>query len=121
MTFLIRKALQLLGGHQETSLSIPVESTEGSGWQGSEGYEFREWYSPDGLKKIVVTVTGGPEYGWISRKDIRLITLGPISGGVIMRVQAEIKPGSEVTEYNVYVDAITESADSLLISNIPYF
>lgn len=122
MSFLFERARRLLGGNNEKSITPTLEHDGESGWQGSESFKYKEWYSSDGKRRITVTVCGGPEYGETYMKDIHLSSMGELSGGEMMRVQAVTEPNSDKTEYNVYLDAITENADgSWCLTGICYF
>lgn len=121
MSFLIERVRRLLGKDNEKALATSVEPESESGWQGSESFKYKEWYSPDGKRRITVTICGGPEYEGTYMKDIYLNAIGEISGGEMMRVQAVAKPNSQETEYNVYLDAITEKEDGWCLTDIAYF
>ena len=122
MSFLIENVRRLIGKNNEKFLATTLEHEGESGWQGSESFKYKEWYSPDGKRQITVTVCGGPKYGGTYMKDIYLRAIGELSGGEMMRVQAVTEPNSDKTKYNVYFDAITENADGgWCLTHVCYF
>ena len=122
MSFLIERARKFFSVNTEKAIAPTLEHERESGWQGSESFKYKEWYSPDGKRRITITVCGGPEYDGTYMKDIHLSAMGELSGGEMMRVQAVTEPNSDKTTYNVYLDAITEKDDgSWCLTDIAYF
>lgn len=111
----------IFGGNKERAMSVPLEHDGESGWQGSESFKYKEWYNPEGTRRIIVTICGGPEYGGTWMIDIHLMAVGEVKGGEMMRVQAVTEPNSEKTEYNVYLDAVNDNQGGWVTNHEVYF
>jgi hypothetical protein len=102
--------------HSDEEIDVILQNGEVTDWKGSKKFKRKEWMSPDGRKKITVSLCGGPEYAGTYMRDVHLYALvGEVSFAKLMGVKAITRIDSPVINYNVYLDAMAKYSEVMIL------